>query len=191
MTDDDSNITPALQAAEETGCDASGRAVDVVVSQVYEELRALAHRALVDEARVPTLSTTVLIHEAYLRLADADRATEKGRAYFFAAAAQAMRRIVVDYARRRDRAKRGGGALPVTLDPGLLAEGVVPVDVVDLDRALDRLGEEAARAARVVECRFFGGLSVEETALALDVTPRTVKRDWAFARAWLYKALES
>lgn len=189
MTHDHSDITEALLAAGSDDAASKDRVVDAVMPSVYEELRALAHRALSDEEGVPTLSTTVLIHEAYLRLADSERVTERGRAYFFAAASRAMRRIIVDYARRRDRLKRGGGARPVTLDTGLVGEDGESVDLIDLDRALTRLAEDSERAARVVECRFFGGLSVEETALALDMTPRTVKRDWAFARAWLYRAM--
>ena len=190
MHHDRADITEVLLAAGAGEEGSEARIVDILVPRVYDELRALAHGALANEGRVPTLSTTVLIHEAYLRLADAERVTERGRAYFFAAAAQVMRRIVVDYARRRDRLKRGGGSRPVTLDTSLTDDAGEPVDVIDLDRALSRLADEAERAAKVVECRFFGGLSVEETAIALGVTARTVKRDWAFARAWLYRAME-
>ena len=166
-------------------------ALDVLMPRVYEELRDIAHRYLAADPDGHTLSTTALIHEAYLRLADTDRVGDRGRAYFFASAARAMRRVLVDYARRRSRVKRGGGAQPLTLDDAVVAGKADPVDVLDLDRALARLDEVSPRAAAVVDCRFFGGLTVEETADALGVTGRTVKRDWAFARAWLLDHLQT
>lgn len=167
----------------------SRETLDRLFPVIYEDLRAIAHRQLGAENEPQTLSTTALVHEAYLRLADSTRVTSRGRAYFFAAAAHAMRRIVVDYARRRRRIKRGGGARVMPLD-----EAVAPVlgadtDVLDLERGLTELAGLNARAATVVECRFFAGLTVEDTALALGVTARTVKRDWAFARAWLFDYL--
>ncbi len=165
------------------------RAVDALVPEVYDELRAIAHRHLAADRPGHTLSTTALVHEAYVRLADADQVGERGRAYFFAAAARAMRRVLVDYARRRGRLKRGGGAVPLTLEEAVVADSARRIDVLDLDQALMDLGDLASRPASVVECRFFGGLTVEDTALALGVTARTVKRDWAFARAWLYDRL--
>jgi RNA polymerase sigma factor (TIGR02999 family) len=156
---------------------------------VYAELHRMAERRLRHERGAVTLSPTELVHEAYLRLAGASGVTARGRAYFFAAAAQAMRRIVVEYARSRGRLKRGGGQAAVTLeDVESVADGG-DADLLDIDDALDRLATVAERPARVVECRFFGGLTVDETALALGITPRTVNRDWVFARAWLVDQL--
>ena len=171
------------------GTDPGTRTIDRIMPQVYAELRDIAHRHLSADPDGHTLSTTALIHEAYLRLAEADRVTAKGRAYFFAAAARAMRQVLVDYARRRNRLKRGGGARPLTLDEGLVVGAGVPDGLIDLDRALESFADVSPRAASVVECRFFGGLSTDEIAQALDVTSRTVKRDWAFARAWLFDYL--
>ncbi|HSJ29833.1 MAG TPA: ECF-type sigma factor [Longimicrobiales bacterium] len=167
----------------------TGSPIDRLFPHVYDELRDVAHRLLRHEHAAETLSTTVLVHEAYLRLAPDERVTARGRAYFFAAGAQAMRRIVVDYARRRNRLKRGSGVPALELDDALVAEAGAAIDVLDLERGLERLALIAERPTRVVECRFYGGLTVEETALALDVTERTVKRDWVFARAWLFDYL--
>lgn len=138
-----------------------------------------------------TLSPTELVHEAYLRLGDTSGVTARGRAYFFGAAAQAMRRIIVDHARRRGRHKRGGGERPITLDEALVLADVGEAEVLDIEDGLQRLALVAERAARVVECRFFGGLSVDDTAAALGVTTRTVNRDWQFARAWLHDYLKT
>ena len=165
--------------------------LDALRPLVYDELREMARRRLRVEHGAVTLSPTELVHEAWLRLAHPAGITERGRAYFFAAAAQAMRRIVVDYARRRRRDKRGGGRAAVTLDDALaLADGGDEA-LLELDEALRQLATIAERPARVVECRFYGGLDIEETALALGVTTRTVNRDWAFARAWLYDHLRA
>lgn len=163
--------------------------VDEILPVVYRGLRELAHRQLRREHGVLTLQTTALVHEAYLRLSDAPRVAAKGRAYFFAAASRAMRQILVDYARRRNAQKRGGGVRPTALDGKQIAADALAADILGLDEALERLGAFAPRQAQVVECRFFGGLNVEETASALDVSPRTVKHDWALARAWLYDIL--
>jgi RNA polymerase sigma factor (TIGR02999 family) len=165
--------------------------LDALLPLVYDELRSLAHGQLLGEATGHTLETTALVHEAYVRLVDDTRVTRKGRAYFFGAAARAMRQVLVDHARRYTAKKRGGGARPVSLDAATIAVDQFADELLDLDRALDALAERNARHARVVECRFFGGLSVEETAEALDVSPRTVKYDWALARAWLHDALHA
>lgn len=166
--------------------------LDRLVPLVYDELREIAARHLGSAGRDLTLSPTELVHEAYVRLTDATRITDRGRAYFFAAAARAMRQIIVDHTRRRRRLKRGGGQRPITLTDavalGDAGEGGA-VDVLDLERGLEALLEVAERSVRVVECRFFGGLSIDETALTLGVTARTVNRDWEFARAWLYDYL--
>lgn len=149
----------------------------------------MAGRRLRSEHRTPTLSPTELVHEAYVRLADATRITKRGRAYFFAAASRAMRQIVVDHARARGRAKRGGGVELLTLNEELALTDSTALDVLELEEGLEGLGGVSERAARVVECRFYGGLSVDETADALGVTARTVNRDWQFARAWLFDRL--
>lgn len=170
--------------------DGSGR-LDRLLPIVYDELRAIAKRRLREERADFTLSATELVHEAWVRLADATRVTARGRAYFFACAARAMRRVVVDHVRRRRRQKRGGGERAVTLDEAAALMDGVDVEILDLERGLDALTAIAERAARVVECRFYGGLSIEDTALALGVTTRTVNRDWEFARAWLFDFLKS
>lgn len=155
---------------------------------VYGELRRMAHRQLAHE-RQRTLNTTGLLHEAYLKLVDESRVPIRNRDYFFAAAARAMRQVLIDAARRRGRDKRGGGQPALELEGLELAVDGLTAELRDLDEALARLGEVFPRQARVVECRFFGGLSVEETAQALALAPRTVKRDWSLARAWLYREL--
>lgn len=164
--------------------------LDRLVPLIYDDLRAIAHRELMAAAPGQTLSTTALVHEAYLRLAHDGRVTARGRAYFFASAARAMRRIVVEQARRRKSLKRGGGAALLPFDEAIALMDGADVDILDLERGLSELATLAERPARVVECRFFAGLSVDDTALALGVTARTVKRDWSFARAWLFDYLE-
>jgi RNA polymerase sigma factor (TIGR02999 family) len=168
---------------------ASAARLERLLPLVYDELRVMASRHLVRDGGDVTLSPTELVHEAYLRLADGTRVTAHGRAYFFAAAARAMRRIIVDHVRQRNRLKRGGGNRPVTLPDTIAVTGTGAIDVEDLESGLEKLMALAERAGRVVECRFFGGLSIEDTALALGVTARTVNRDWQFARAWLYDYL--
>lgn len=163
--------------------------VEDLVPLLYQELRDLARRHLAREARNPTLQTTELVHEAYLRLADGSRPTRKGRAYLFGAASRAMRRILIEAARRRGAVKRGGDPVRVTFTEELAAVDGYAVELLDLDRALATLEHEHPRLARVVECRFFGGMSVKDTAEALDVSQRTVKSDWALARAWLHQEL--
>lgn len=179
------HTTSLLLTAERT----ESPALEQLVPHVYEELRRLARRQLAREQHV-TLHTTELVHEAYLRLADETRVTRRGRAYFFGAAARAMRRVLIDAARRRGAARRGGGVAPLTLDDGAVAVDAYAAELLDLDRALAELEQLNERHARVVECRYFGGMSVEETAEALGVSPRTVKSDWALARAWLYATLQ-
>jgi RNA polymerase sigma factor (TIGR02999 family) len=163
-------------------------ALDRVVPLVYDELRRLAHRRLTAERPDHTLDTTALVHETYLELVDLDRIAWRSRGQFFAIAARVMRRVLVDYAVSRKAQKRGGGAVPIPLDE--LAELTITADdhaaeLLALDAALDRLARIDERQARIVECRFFGGLSIEETAATLDISPATVKRDWTLARAWL------
>jgi RNA polymerase sigma factor (TIGR02999 family) len=180
------DVTEALDALR----DGDDGARDRLVSAVYDELRTIARFHLRREA-AQTLVTTELVHEAYEKVLGADPAYD-GRGHFFAAAARAMRQILVDRARRRNRIKRGGGQRPLALtDVGEIAatgDGR-GVDLLDLDDALTRLAAFAARQASVVECRYFGGLSFEETAEAVGVSVATAKRDWRTARAWLYAAL--
>ncbi|MDX1394278.1 MAG: ECF-type sigma factor [Gemmatimonadota bacterium] len=164
-----------------------------LVPILYDELRDLARGHLAREAEGHTLDTTGLVHEAYLKLADSTGVGKRGRAYFFGAAARAMRQVLVEHARRRKATKRGGGDRAVTLDTQRArGEGSgedIAADVLDLERALLSLESTHPRLVRVVECRFFAGMSVAETAEALEVSARTVKYDWALARARLYQAL--
>jgi RNA polymerase sigma factor (TIGR02999 family) len=164
-------------------------AVDRLLPLVYDELRRMAQRALLRERAGHTLNTTALIHETYIRLADQTRTCWSGRAHFLGVASVAMRRILVDYARARKSEKRGGERQPVTLKDSMLSVDEPADAILELDEALAGLAELNGRLARVVECRFFGGLTVEETAAALDITTRTVERDWHKARAWLYDRL--
>lgn len=156
---------------------------------VYDELRGMARGYMQRERNALTINATGLVHEAYLKLMDQTWTPAKSRAYFFGAAARAMRRILVDHARHRMRHKRGGGERPITLDEQHQIADEFASDVLDLDAALGRMAQIEPRAARVVECRFFGGLDVAETAEVLGVSTRTVKRDWIMAKAWLYRVL--
>ena len=162
-------------------------AKDQLLPAVYDELRAIAHRRLSVAGRA--LDTTELVHEAYLKMFDRTRLSLVDRRHFFAVAATAMRQILVDRARAWGRAKRGGGAVRLDVDPATLPTEDRIETILSLDDALRRLSTVDERLARVVELRFFGGLSVEETAEVLEVDPRTVKRDWRKARALLYGIL--
>src|SRR5215208_2806981 len=162
--------------------DGDGAAMEQLFPLVYEELRGVAHRALRRESPGHTLGTTGLVHEAYLRLVDQTRVEWQNRSHFYAIAAQAMRRILVDYARHHRRNKRGGGRQRVTLDEGVVSLDERSENLIALDEALTRLAAVNPRLSRVVECRFFAGLTEEEIAEATGVTVRTVKRDWAKAR---------
>jgi RNA polymerase sigma factor (TIGR02999 family) len=186
MTDStDSPATRLLQSAE-PGDPAS---LDALVELVYDELKVMARRGLARERAGHTLQTTALVHEAWLKLVDSDKVGERGRAYFFAAASQAMRQVLVEHARRRKAAKRGRGAVHEDVDQIQIAVDEFAIELLDLDDAMQRLAQLNPRHARVVECRYFGGLSVEQTAAALGIATRTVKSDWALARAWLYGEL--
>jgi RNA polymerase sigma factor (TIGR02999 family) len=158
---------------------------------LYAELREIAHRHRAVRDDASTLPTTAIVHEAYLKLVDQSRAAWTDRAHFLSLAAVAMRHILADRAKARIAVKRGGPQRPVTLDDDACADDADPHSLLELDEALDRLAAIDARLARVVECRFFGGMSVEETAEALNISPATVKRDWAIARAWLNRELQS
>ncbi|MBL8220949.1 MAG: sigma-70 family RNA polymerase sigma factor [Bryobacterales bacterium] len=182
------SVTELLTAASRG--DFSAR--EELVPLVYAELRRLARRRLARERPNHTLQPTALVHEAYMRLIDHPRADWQNRAHFFAVAAEIMRRVLVDYARRRQTVKRGGGALQVALqDAGSLeaaAEGPA-ASVLAVEAALTELTRIDPRKARLVELRFFGGLSIEETAEVLGVSPGTVMRDWTIAKAFLKKGL--
>jgi RNA polymerase sigma factor (TIGR02999 family) len=156
---------------------------------VYDELRRLAASYLRRERADHTLQPTALVHEAYLKLVDQRLDRWQNRSHFFGIAAQAMRRILVDHARAHDAAKRGAGVERVTLDEHALLGESSSIDLIALDEALTRLATLDPRQARIVELRFFAGLEVDETARVLDVSPATVKRDWAMARAWLHREL--
>ena len=165
------------------------RDLNAVFPLVYGELRRIAHQHLGREQSGHTLSTTDLVHEAYVRLADQTGIPVHERGRFFVIAATAMRRVLIEYARRRQTAKRGSGAEMVSLGDTEIAADESSEMLIALDEALTRLAAIDARLASVVECRYFGGLTEEETAEALDVTARTVRRDWVKAKEWLYAEL--
>src|SRR5438132_5293853 len=166
-------------------------ALDQLIPLVYEELRAIASRYMAHERRDGTLQTTALVNEAYMKLVDQHAVDWQSRAHFFAIAAQVIRRILIDAARRRRRGKRGGAAVHVPLDAVAVAapDAERVIDVLAVDRALHGLERVDPDHAKIVELRFFGGLTVEETAAVLGVSPATVKREWAVAKGWLYRAL--
>ena len=159
--------------------------------QVYEQLRAIARAKLAQQSPGHTLQATALVHEAFLKLRDHPSLVSAEPARFYQAAAQAMRQILIDHARARGRIKRGGNVRREFADVAELAGEQNPAQIMALDEAISRLEQQEPRAAEVVKLRFFAGLTVEETAQALDLSERTVKREWQFARAWLFEALES
>jgi RNA polymerase sigma factor (TIGR02999 family) len=164
-------------------------ALDRLMPLVYEELRNIARRHLSMEDSAHTLQSTALVNEAYLRLVDQQRVHWQNRAHFFAVAAQMIRRILLDHARRRSAAKRGGAATLLTLDEGLVATRYRNIDLVALDEALNALAQLDSQQERVVEMRFFAGLTIAETAEALGISTATVQRDWVTAKAWLFDRL--
>jgi RNA polymerase sigma-70 factor (ECF subfamily) len=183
--EDDGEVTRLLA---EIGRGGSG-AVDRLIPILYNELRQIARRQMRSERLDHTLDTTALVHEAYVKLVGLDRMHWQNRAHFLAVAAQAMRRVLVDYAVGRRAQKRGGVRRRVPLDD-VPPDRAQPIEtLVAIDAALHRLETIDARLTRVVECRYFGGMSVEEAAHALDVSPATIKRDWTVARAWLNREL--
>jgi RNA polymerase sigma factor (TIGR02999 family) len=170
--------------------DGDDGALEQLTPLVEAELRRLARGYMRRERRDHTLQTTALVNEAFLRLTDARRVRWQDRAHFLGISARLMRRVLVDHARSRGYRKRGGGAQRVTLNEGLVTSPEPAVDVLALDRALEALAAVDARKSRVIELRFFGGLSVEETAEVLHVSADTVKRDWRLAKLWLLRELE-
>lgn len=178
--------------------DGNRAALDELLPLVYDDLRVRAHRYLRNEADGHTLSTTALVHEAYLKLLDITRVRWQDRAHFLALAATAMRRVLVDHARQHRAAKRGGGRPPLDLDPQTLEHTDSTLlsyeraeQMLAVDAALTRLESVNERWFRVIELRFFGGLTIAETAAALDLAPSTVKLDWENAKAWLYHELSA
>lgn len=165
-------------------------ALEQLMPLVEAKLRRLARGYMGRERRGHTLQTTALVNEAFLRLTDARSVSWQDRAHFLGISARLMRRVLVDHARARGSRKRGGGALRVTFDEGLAASTDPALDLVALDRALEALAKEDLRKSRIIELRFFGGLSVEETAEVLHVSADTVKRDWRLAKLWLLRELE-
>jgi RNA polymerase sigma factor (TIGR02999 family) len=162
------------------------QALDGLMPLVYDELHRIASRYLRRERPGHTLQTTALINEAYMRLVDQNRVSWQSRAHFFGVAAQMMRRILVDHARSHLYAKRGGGAQKLTLDEAIATPQERDLDLVALDDALTTLAEVDPQQGRIIELRFFGGLTIDETAEVLSISPATVKRDWNMAKAWLY-----
>jgi RNA polymerase sigma-70 factor (ECF subfamily) len=180
------NITVLLAELTKGNEDAAGKLIPLV----YAELRRLAASYMRKERIDHTLQATALVHEAYLKLVDQRAVTWQCRAHFFGIAAQIMRRILVDHARGHLRNKRGGGQLEIPLDKAVLFAPQRSGELVKLDQALDRLTQLDPRQARIVELRFFGGLTVEETSEVLGISPKTVKRDWSVAKAWLHGELK-
>lgn len=181
---DDITVLLGRMRAGESG------AGDRLFPLVYDELRRMARGRMRRERPDHTLAGTELVHEAYLRLVRQESVEWRDRAHFYAVAATAMRRILVDHARRRAAARRGGAPRVVPLDEAVVLSEERGEDLVALDDALDRLGALEPRLARVVECRFFAGMTETETAAALDLTERTVRRDWVKAKGWLYQELK-
>jgi RNA polymerase sigma-70 factor (ECF subfamily) len=179
-----SQITEILAAAE-----GKSPPADELLPLVYDDLRALAEKYLRGEPSGHTLQPTALVHEAYMKLVDQTRVDWQGRTHFFAVGAQAMRRILVDHARRRRAVKRGGDRQRITVDEQLLAAGRRDEDLLELDEALERLAELDSQQAKMVEMRFFGGLDVAETATALGMSKRTAEREWTMVRSWLRREL--
>jgi len=169
--------------------DGNEAALNQLTPLVYDELRRLASRYLRNERPDHTLQSTDLVHEAYLRLVDQQNVRWQSRAHFFGIAAQMIRRILVDHARRRQAAKRGAGPVKLALDEAVVASEPRDFDLVALDEALENLAKLDPQQSRVVELRFFAGLSIEETAEVLKISSATVKRDWTTAKAWLFRDL--
>jgi len=167
-----------------SGGDVAAR--ESLVPLVYDELRRLARYYLASQRSDHTLQSTAIVHEAYLRLAGRDNVHWENRSHFFAVAAQLMRRILVDHARKRNAAKRGGAHLTLLVDETVEPSSQRELDLVALDDALKALAELDERQSRIVELRFFGGLSIDDTSRILDISPATVKREWSTARAWLH-----
>jgi len=180
------NITELLRAWG----DGDQSALEQLTPLVYEKLHNLARRQMLREKEGHTLQATALIHEVYLRLVEFQSVRWQDRAHFFAVCARLMRRILVDFARSRDALKRGGESKKLTLEEGMIASSDAPTQLLALEEALNKLGKVDPRKGSVVELRFFGGLTVKETAEVLKLSPDTVMRDWSMARGWLLREIE-
>ena len=189
LTDDGTDAGSAAPTPLRAAHDDPAEPLERLLPVVYDELRAIAHRQLRGERVDHTLGTTGLVHEAYLRLVDQRRVDWHDRARFFALAARVMRRVLVDYARRRGARKRQGLAAPATLDDAIAAADDQAELILAIDEALSRLGELDPRQARVVEMRFFAGFTEDEAAELLGVSARTVRNDWVKAKGWLFREL--
>jgi len=185
--DDAQDVTQMLEAIG-SGDEA---APERLLLLVYDELRRLAHGYMKNERSDHTLQATALVHEAYIQLVDWKNVSWQNRAHFFAAAAQMMRKILVDYAREKNALKRGGGLRTIALDQAVSFPNRSEVDLLSIDDALNELATFDPQQARIVELRFFGGLTIEETAHALAVSDSTVKRDWQIAKAWLFNRMKA
>jgi RNA polymerase sigma factor (TIGR02999 family) len=164
---------------------------DSLIPLVYDELRRVAQNHLSGQRGDHTLQATALVHEAYLRLVNRKMSHWQGRVHFFALSAQMMRQILVDHARMRNAEKRGGGTFTLRLEDDVVGAAGINLDLIGLDKAMKSLASLDARQSQIVELRFFGGLSIEEAARVVDISPATAKRDWATARIWLHHAMES
>ena len=179
------DVTQALRALS----GGNREALDGLLPLIYDQLRDQARRALLNERPNHTLSPTALVHEAYLKLVKLERVEWRDRAHFFGACASEMRRILVSYARQRKADKRGAGAEHIPLENAALAAHDRPAELIALDEALERLRKLDERQVRIVECRFFGGMTIKQTALALGLSTATVNRGWTMAQSWLHREL--
>ncbi len=185
MKKESQNITILLNNAS----NGDELALDRILPLVYDELRIISSKYLRNEYRKHTLQTTELVHEAYFKLIGTEKLTWESRAHFFGIAARSMRQILVDYARKRKADKRGSGKTNLSIDKAEFLLTDTEEQLIGLDDALNKLEKIDERAMKIVELRFFSGLSIEETAKLLNISPATVKRDWSFAKAWLYREI--
>lgn len=189
MTPDEQNIEPDVTTLLAQAAGGDEDAANELLPRVYEQLRGIASRRMASENPGHTLQATALVNEVFVRLFGNRKLPWQNRAHFYATAAEAMRRVLIDHAKAKARKKRGGGGKKMPLNVADLATSDDPEQILALDAALCRLEEQNLEAANVVRLRFYAGLSIDETAEALDMSPRTVDRRWKFARAWLYEAL--
>lgn len=187
MQNNQQNITQLLNDLSQ----GNNVAIEKLLPMVYDELRKISSKYLRDEYRQHTLQTTELVHEAYLKLIGSQQISWQSRAHFFGIAAKTMRQILVDYARKRNAVKRGSGERKITLDESPLIIDISDEKILALDEALKRLESIEERSSKIVELRYFSGLTIEETAEILQISPATVKRDWNFAKAWLYREIQN
>lgn len=190
MTSENLSSGPDVTTLLTQAADGDSKAANQLLPLVYEQLRAIAQRRMASENPGHTLQATALVHEVFLRLLGDRRVPWQNQAHFYATAAQAMRRVLLDHAKAKGRQKRGGGQKKMPLNVADLAATENPEQILALDTALCRLEEQNPEAAQVVRLRFYAGMSIDQTAEVLEMSPRTIDRRWKFARAWLYKMLE-